>query len=223
MKITLSILLLYSTLLSNTLTSEYYEINDTKAMKKKFFSFIKHIANIENKKIMDDRMYIINNFINKNNRLKSIQKRYGLNDDSTLKEHLYIIDIIPLSLVLAQSAIESGWGKSRFFKKAKNIFGQWTWTGKGLEPLERDLDKKHKIKIFSSYQESVKAYLINLNKGWGYKDLRDLREKLRLQNKNLSGLVLAPGLIKYSQDREKYIKLLKYFIKSNDLYKYDNM
>ena len=221
MKITLSILLLYSTLLSNTLTSKYYEINDTKAMKKEFFSFIKHIADIENKKIMDDRMYIINNFINKNNRLKSIQKRYGLNDDSTLKEHLYIIDIIPLSLVLAQSAIESGWGKSRFFKKAKNIFGQWTWTGKGLEPLKRDLDKKHKIKIFSSYQESVKAYLINLNKGWGYKDLRDLREKLRLQNKNLSGLVLAPGLIKYSQDREKYIKLLRYFIKSNDLHKYD--
>jgi Bax protein len=218
MKIFISLLLIKLSLFSFSLPQNYYEIKDVKKMKKEFFSFIKEIALIENQKILDDRIYIKNNFTKKEKRLKQLQKRYGLKDNATMRDYLYVIDIVPISLVLSQSAIESGWGKSRFFKKAKNIFGQWTWTGKGLDPLKRASNKKHKIKIFSSFQHSVKAYLININKGWGYKDLRDLRQIQRDKNEKLSGNILAQGLIKYSQKREEYIKILKKFINGNKLY-----
>ncbi|MCK5702619.1 MAG: glucosaminidase domain-containing protein, partial [Cyclobacteriaceae bacterium] len=34
----------------------------------------------------------------------------------------------PVSLVLAQAALESGWGSSRFFKEANNVFGIWSFS-----------------------------------------------------------------------------------------------
>ena len=43
---------------------------------------------------------------------------------------------------LAQAAKESGWGTSRFALEGNAIFGQWTWTGRGIEPLLRDKIKK---------------------------------------------------------------------------------
>ena len=45
------------------------------------------------------------------------------------------MDIIPVSIALAQAAKESGWGTSRFALEGNAIFGQWTWNGKGIEPL----------------------------------------------------------------------------------------
>jgi len=222
-KILLTFLSVFICLFSQELDPSYYEIKDSKKMKKEFFNFIKKISDFENKKVYDDRLYIIKHFKNQDQRFKDIKKRYSIKDDATLREYLYIIDVIPTSLVLSQSAIESGWGKSRFFKEAKNIFGQWTWSGKGLEPLDRDDGKKHKIKIFSSYQESIRGYLINVNKSWAYKDLRDLRQMLRDKHQKVAGYVLTPGLIKYSQQRDKYIKILKSFIISNKLYIYDTL
>ena len=54
---------------------------------------------------------------------------------SDFKELLKRMDIIPVSIALAQAAKESGWGTSRFALEGNAIFGQWTWTGKGIEPL----------------------------------------------------------------------------------------
>ena len=34
----------------------------------------------------------------------------------------------PTSIVLAQAAIESGWGSSRFYKEANNVFGVWSYS-----------------------------------------------------------------------------------------------
>ena len=48
------------------------------------------------------------------------------------------LDIIPTSIALAQAAKESGWGTSRFALEGNAIFGQWTWNGKGIEPLLKD-------------------------------------------------------------------------------------
>ena len=48
------------------------------------------------------------------------------------------MDIIPVSIALAQAAKESGWGTSRFALEGNAIFGQWTWTGQGIEPLLKE-------------------------------------------------------------------------------------
>jgi len=216
MKYILTLIFVSISLFSQSLPSNYYEIKNTKQMKKAFFTFMEELAQIENNNILQTRDFVKKNF-NDKKAIAKITKRYGLKENASLEEYLYIIDIIPVSLVLSQAAIESGWGKSRFFKKANNIFGQWTWSGKGLTPASRDAGKKHKIKIFSSYLASVRGYMINLNKGWAYEDFRIIRKDIRAKNENLSGILLASGLIRYSQKREEYIRILKSFIKGNKL------
>ena len=60
--------------------------------------------------------------------------------------------MIPVSIALAQAAKESGWGTSRFALEGNAIFGQWTWDGQGIAPLNRDGDKNHKILKFQFYE-----------------------------------------------------------------------
>jgi Bax protein len=221
---TLLILVIFLNIIkADGLSDEYYKITNTAKMKNEFFSFIKKMAILENTYILADRQYIKNNFDKNTTRMNLIKKRYSIKDNAKLEDYLYTIDIIPTSMVITQAALESGWGKSRFFKKAKNIFGQWTWSGKGLTPSGRDPGKKHKIAIFPTYQKSVNAYMINLNKSWAYKKLRELRSKQRALNQKILGSVLADGLVNYSQKKEAYVKSVKNFIRQNKLYKYDNI
>ena len=212
------------------LPSEYYEIKDIKKQKKYFIEYILRISQKENNLILSDRYFIKNVYpiistIPKNSKIflkfKAIQKRYELSDNSTLEHYLNVIDIVPNSLVIAQSIVESGWGKSRFTKQANNIFGQWTYTGKGLIPLNRDSGKTHKIAIFSSINKSVTGYMINLNLGWGYKRFRIVRALLRKKHQNLTGIALSSTMINYSQRKEKYVKILKNIIIKNKLFLYD--
>ena len=58
-----------------------------------------------------------------------------------LKELLVRMDIIPTSIALAQAAKESGWGTSRFALEGNAIFGQWTWSGQGIAPLDRESNR----------------------------------------------------------------------------------
>ena len=102
-----------------------------------------------------------------------------------MKELRLRMDIVPTSIALAQAAKESGWGTSRFALEGNAIFGQWTWNGKGIEPLERTDEQTHKILKFPILRASVKAYITNLNTHNGYKDFRNKRSKLRKSNRAL--------------------------------------
>ena len=82
------------------------------------------------------------------------------------------MDIIPVSIALAQAAKESGWGTSRFALEGNAIFGQWTWTGQGIEPLNKGKHEGHKILRFPILRASVKAYKNNLNTHKGYAEFR---------------------------------------------------
>ncbi len=209
---------------------EYYTIKHKIAMKQYFFNYMSIIANKQNNLILNDRNFVKSFFsklnkANKNSqdykRFISIQKRYKLKEKDKLSKYLYHIDIIPTSLVLAQAAVESGWGKSRFVKNANNIFGQWTWKAKGLVPKNRDSGAKHRIKIFDSLEMAVKDYMFNLNIGWGYKKLRDLRAKIRKYGAPLTGLSLSKTLINYSQKKEEYTKILATIILANNLKRFE--
>ena len=214
-------------------SKEYYEITDINKRKEMFFSYLYPLIEKENKKILKEREFV-KAILSKDKsqidvkskdfaKLLKIKKRYKIKNTYELNKYLRAIDIIPVSLVLAQAAIESGWGKSRFIKEANNIFGQWTYTGKGLVPLKRDNGAKHKIKIFSSLQHAIRAYMINLNIGWAYKEFRKRRENIRKKGYILTGLELSKTLIKYSQLREKYIRIVRKIIKHNNLERYDTI
>ena len=48
------------------------------------------------------------------------------------------VDVVPPALAVAQAAIESGWGTSRFAQQGNALFGQWTWGAHtGLVPRSR--------------------------------------------------------------------------------------
>ena len=132
-------------------------------------------------------------------------------------EELYLrIDTLPVSLILAQGALESFWGSSRFALEGNSLFGIWTWGTNGIIPQRRDPDKNHRVAHYSSLLDSVRAYLLNLNRMEAYEKLRQLRQK------SDDSIVLSAGLLYYSTRRQDYIKDIILVIEHNNLKKYDN-
>ena len=127
------------------------------------------------------------------------------------------MDIIPVSIALAQAAKESGWGTSRFALEGNAIFGQWTWTGQGIEPLDKGKHENHKILRFPILRASVKAYQNNLNTHKGYSEFREKRHRIRKRNKSIRGLDLTDTLDRYAQTGKEYTDILEQIIKQNDL------
>jgi Bax protein len=131
---------------------------------------------------------------------------------------LHRVDILPPSLVLAQAATESGWGTSRFAREGNNLFGQRTYrTGNGIVPTDRRQGDTHEVKRFGSLFASVRSYMRNLNTHQAYRELRDMRARLRLSGKPLSGALLADGLDAYSTRNKDYIADVRAIIRANDL------
>lgn len=226
-----SIVCIYS-LNAMGLPDSYYKIKDTKKQKQVFFDTLAPMIEAEKREIRKDREFVKRYFtsglfgIRHDGlgliKLMKIKKRYKIKDVYNLDEYLLRVDTIPTSIILAQAALESGWGKSRFVRKANNIFGQWTYSGKGLIPKNRDAGAKHRIKIFDSLQHAIRGYLININVGWAYESLRKKRAQLRKeQGTNINGLDLYSEYIMYSQLREEYTRRLKGMIVKNDLLVYD--
>ncbi|MFO7819251.1 MAG: glucosaminidase domain-containing protein [Halanaerobacter sp.] len=135
------------------------------------------------------------------------------------------LDIIPLSLILAQAASESGWGTSRFTIQANNIFGEWTFNpdAPGIIPEQRPVNASYKIRKFSSIQGAINSYLLNLNTHPAYSQLRKIRFELREEGKELDSLKLSTGLLNYSQKREEYVEQINNIIKYNHLQEFDRL
>lgn len=132
-----------------------------------------------------------------------------------LNELLTKLNVNPVSLVLAQAAIESGWGSSRFFVQANNLFGVWTFNKKRASKIKAKNADVY-LKAYSNILESIKDYYDSINLGWAYRRFR----LVRLQTDN--PFLLTNHLEKYSILRQVYVQRLKSIIKANRLEKYDN-
>jgi len=180
----------------------------------------------ENQKIIEDREKLFKileksfNSIGERVWLKRRFKEYKI-DDSDLAELKTRMDIIPVSLAIAQAAIESGWGTSRFALEGNALFGQWTWGKKGIEPKQKDSNKKFKILNFQILRASVRAYKNNLNTNNGYKEFREARALLRQNDEKISGLKLAKYLFRYAATGKEYTASLEKSIKINSLDDFD--
>ena len=131
------------------------------------------------------------------------------------------MDIIPVSIALAQAANESGWGTSRFALEGNALFGQWTWSKKGISPKNKDPDSNHKILQFQVLKASVRAYKNNLNTHNAYKEFREVRAQLKQEDKQITGLDLTKYLKNYASIGEKYVKILEDIITNNSLTDFD--
>lgn len=125
------------------------------------------------------------------------------------------VDAVPTSIILAQGALESSWGSSRFTREGNSVFGMWTWKTAGIVPSRRDEGKTHKVKAYESVLDSVRAYHLTLNRLESYDQFRQLRRQ------TADPLILAEGLTLYSERGEDYVEDIKKVILSNDLQKYD--
>jgi len=143
---------------------------------------------------------------------------------SQIKSQLLIkVDTIPISMILAQAIVESGWGSSRFAREGNALFGEWTWQkGMGIKP-EENLDANFAVKSFSDISSSLNSYLLNLNRHSAYKALRNYRFENFKDEKPINGLEAANFLSGYAEIGYKYVTKIREMIKANKLYRYDNL
>ncbi|RDL43726.1 flagellar biosynthesis protein FlgJ [Marinomonas piezotolerans] len=215
-------------------TPNFAEISDIKTRKQTFFDFLTPFVNEKNTLLLQDRERIKQILANDNppsredkSWIGALRKIHRLNkvdvyEHKDIEILLKYIDIIPVSLVLAQAANESAWGTSRFATEGNNYFGQWCFRkGCGLVPNSRSEDADHEVRKFNDARESVFAYIDNLNSNPAYKELRAIRAELRHQDEPISGLALVHGLDKYSQRGQAYVDEIENLIDYNELWRFN--
>ena len=204
------------------------EIKDTRLKKETFIKIVLPLVVAENEKILDDKIKLKKIISKKKTtekekswlRLKLREYKVKNSDFAELDKRM---DIIPVSIALAQAAKESGWGTSRFALEGNAIFGQWTWTGQGIEPLNKGKHEGHKILRFPILRASVKAYKNNLNTHKGYAEFREKRSTYRKRNKSIKGLNLTDTLDRYAQTGKEYTEILEQIIKQNNLSDFESV
>ena len=145
----------------------------------------------------------------------SLVEKYKVTDPSrllkTLKTH-------PNSIILAQAVVESGWGNSRIFTSANNLFGIWSYNRN--EPripskIKRG-DKTIYLRKYDDISESIADYFVTVGRTNAYRQFRE--ERLRTDDP----FKLTPFLDHYSERRQAYVDQLNELIRYNDLTKYDS-
>lgn len=147
--------------------------------------------------------------------LKPLEKKYKTGDLNVLSKRLRTF---PVSIVLAQAALESGWGTSRFFRDANNPFGMWALSGSHakVEALSSRDGKKIYLRKFDNLQDAVEAYYMLLATGRTFQDFRNMKMETD------KPLKLIHALDTYSERGSAYVSDLANVIVYNNLQKYDH-
>jgi Bax protein len=201
-----------------------------------FFRALLPIVLAENMRIWNQRVFLLEQFghgsvdpqSDAGQNLATLAERYrvegDLNNPRVRDTFLQRVDVVPVALVLAQAAQESGWGTSRFALEANNLFGIWTWDEEeGSTPINRPSDASHFVRIYPDVQTSVRAYLHNINIGFAYTEFRALRAEMRSQGKPLDPIALAGALDRYSTAGDLYVANIRAMIRSNELGKLSDL
>ena len=212
-KITLVLALL---IFSNTLMAKESKPMSVKEKKERFRSLIAPAVDNVYKELDAQFNDISKNLNNPkyNKKIESLKTTYKVKSDEEL---LMALKPHPRSIAVAQAAMESAWATSRFFKKATNIFGVWSFNKN--EPRiaagEKRGTKTIWLKKYASIEDSVRDYYKNLGRSHAFKEFRKLRVKTDDPYK------LVKKLDRYSEMGAKYGKELTSMIKFNKFYLYD--
>ena len=149
-----------------------------------------------------------------NTSMKHLRTKYKV---KTNQELLKAIKPHLKSIAMAQAAMESAWGTSKFFSKANNIFGMWSFNKN--EPRIAASKKRGKktvwVKKYPSIKASVEDYYLLLARGRAFSEFRNLKMKTANPYK------LAGQLNAYSERGGMYEKSLAAIIRQNKLYELD--
>ena len=219
----------------SSLPSDFDQLQDVKLKKKLFYLITLPIIHESNRLILEDREMVINiekKFLradlneNEVNETVRLAVKYKL-DYSTIDLKLFRdlkqrINIIPVSLALAQAIVESGWGQSRFALKGNALYGQWTTNEqKGIIPEDRDEDKTHAVRKFENLQQSVQAYMHNINTHRAYYSFRVVRRIAERVQYTDPISAKVKFLAAYAEIGQEYVDKLELIIESNKLREFD--
>ena len=219
----------------SSLPSDFDQLQDVKLKKKLFYLITLPIIHESNNLILEDREMVINiekKFLradlNKNevNETVRLAVKYKL-DYSTIDLKLFRdlkqrINIIPVSLALAQAIVESGWGQSRFALEGNALYGQWTTNEqKGIIPEDRDEDKTHAVRKFENLKQSVQAYMHNINTHRAYYSFRVVRRIAERVQYTDPISAKVKFLAAYAEIGQEYVDKLELIIESNKLREFD--
>jgi len=109
---------------------------------------------------------------------------------------------VNLELLLAQAALESGWGNSRFARVGKNLFGIRTYDLQEPHMLPSNNPKKWGVKVYSHECDSVLNYMQILGTGSAYKKYREL-----MNNGEDDPYILVETLDAYASDKYYFTKV----------------
>ena len=201
---------------TNTVSLNKLQVTEKK---QKFFHMILPAILISKQKLKAKRSRVQNIMDSKNPTaediafLEELYKRYKTRDN---KELLSRMQTHPVSIILAQAAIESAWGESRFFKEGKNIFGMWSYNKN--EPRIRAKGTRNGKPVFvrkyATLSEAIDHYFEVIGRG-AYKSFRKQRDITK------DPLKLVEYLVNYCELREQYTNKLKKFIIANNLKEFD--
>lgn len=124
----------------------------------------------------------------------------------------------PNSIILAQAIVESGWGSSRIFQNANNLFGIWSYNRR--EPRIKATYNRNGqpvyLRKYNDISESIIDYFQTVGRSRPYRRFRKARET------SDDVTELLPYLIYYSERREEYVAQLRTIIRQNNLIQYDD-
>jgi Bax protein len=138
-------------------------------------------------------------------------------DEGDIETLITRVDVIPVSLALAQAAVESGWGTSRFARQGNAVFGQIRVDGHGIASQDEDFDPDIRFAAFDTLLEGVRSYARNLNTHPAYRGFRSMRAERRAEGHGLDGHALAGTLLAYSELGGEYVAFVRLIMRQNDL------
>ncbi len=151
--------------------------------------------------------------------LEQLAERYETAVDK-LDELVRRVDIVPPSMAIAQSGIESGWGTSFAARTGNALFGQIQSVG------------RHAVAVpwkpgagmpqpFTNVGEAADAYVANLNTHPAYSAFRNERAGMRNRGENPEGYRLIGTLLRYSELGQQYVGFVRQVMREDQLTDFD--
>ena len=213
---------------TESLPGKLMELQDVQERKRCLINTLLPLALKANEKILQQRALIEHMkqrvpWITPEERriLEALAEMYLVKPDTSdhmIDELLSRVDILPASLILAQAAIESGWGTSRFSLEGNNVFGLRTLSAYGMIPKDKDTGQGFSVSVFDDLQSCIDYYIWTINTHPKYEELRRLRSMCPRPYDSFS---LAQGLKNYSELGDRYVRKVEELISYNDLQNYD--
>jgi len=204
-----------------SLEADLDRIRDVNEKKRTFFRIMLPIIARENDRIRAARARIAAADGDGDEAIADLYAAYGV-ELGRRERLLRRADVVPASLALAQAAVESGWGASRFARHGNNFFGMRTYDddAPGIAPKEAE---GFKVSAYPDIAASVRAYMRNLNTHAAYAAFRRERARHRRSDGRISGLALAGLLASYSEIPEKYGARLRAVINRDRLQRFEGV